>query len=78
MTTMARTHAYAMTWSRVTAAPSTVYTSTGCGARPGAWKISLAAVEHGGERRGPTTETPMVTTTLMSCDDSRRKRKIAM
>jgi hypothetical protein len=27
---------------------------------------------------GITTERPMVTTTLISCDDNRRKRKIAM
>ena len=45
-------------------------------ARPGAWKISslpkiIAA------SAGITTERPMVTTTLISCDESRRNRKIA-
>ena len=77
ITTMASTHAYAMTWSRVTAVPNTVYTSTGCGASPGARKISVVPkmmLASG----GIITERPMVTTTLISCDDSRRNRKIAM
>ena len=54
-----------------------LYTETGCGARPGAWKIS-SFPKMISASTGMTTDRPIVTTTLMSCDDNRRKRKIAM
>ena len=50
---------------------------TGWGARPGAWKIS-SLPKMISASTGITTDRPMVTTTLISCDDKRRKRKIDM
>ena len=63
-----------MIWSRVTGTPRNWYTWTGSGARPGAWlmawfpKMIVA-------RDGKATSNPMVATTLISGDDSRRWRK---
>ena len=74
-TTIASTHAYVITWFSVTTVPKNGYTWTGSGARPGVKKISTCP-KMMLLIWGTATNSPMVTTTLMSCDDSRRKRKI--
>src|SRR5262249_42993215 len=74
-TTIAMTQAYVMTLFRSTVVPSKWYTGIGSGESRGeeertAWQYKITTI-------GATnTESPMVTTTLMSCDDSRRNRKM--
>ena len=60
-----------MTWSSVTGTPRNWYTATGSGARPGAcWIAWLPKISVASE--GRATSSPIVATTLISGDDSRR------
>ena len=63
-----------MTWSSVTGTPRKWKTRTGSGARPGAsWMAWLPKIRVA--RDGRATDRPMVATTLVSGEDSRRWRK---
>ncbi len=63
-----------MTWSMVTGTPRKSKTRTGSGARPGAcWIAWFPKIKVATD--GMATSKPMVATTLINGEDSRRCRK---
>jgi hypothetical protein len=73
ITTTARTHPKAMSWSRVTVAPKIAYVGSGWLARPGA-DVMVSFPNSSCATGGRATDTPMVETILTSGDDRRRCR----